>query len=98
MSKIKELNANMINILKRGEIKTKTEAEIFAQNAEFEEFNKEWGDFRIKIDNVCFAEIYGTYNSDEEAIPDFPQKIRFYEIADGNYYGNDIKNPFSNLN
>lgn len=74
-------------ILKSGEIKNEKEAEMFVEHAEFEKFEDNWGDFRIKLtDNSnlkFYAEIYGTIveeNDDELYVPDINQKIRFYSL------------------
>lgn len=74
------MNKELAEILKSGEVKDKQQAEIFAENAEFNIWNGNDGDFRLKIKSG-FAEIYGAEEKvDDEviAVPEFPQKIRFF--------------------
>ena len=79
-------------ILKNGKIVNEEQANIFAENAQFDEWENGEGDFRIEIENG-YAEIYGhreKSGEDEEIpVPNFVQDIRFYDKD-----MNQIENPF----
>lgn len=74
------MKKELIEIIKSGEIKDKQQAETFAEAAEWNISEWNYGDFRLKT-NSGYAEIYGAevkMGDEEIAVPEFPQKIRFF--------------------
>lgn len=74
------MNKELLEILKSGEIKDKQQAETFAEAAEWNISESNFGDFRLKAE-FGYAEIYGAeakIGDEEIAVPEFPQKIRFF--------------------
>lgn len=75
--------ATLEMILKSGKIENEEQAAVFAENADFVQWEKEgWGDYRIELDGVR-AEIYGVIQGEgdleEVAADPIPQDIRFYD-------------------
>lgn len=79
-------------ILKGGRVENEEQASVFAENADFYDWEDGWGDFRIETENGC-AEIYGhrekSGEDEEMPVADSVQDIRFYDKD-----MNQIENPF----
>lgn len=81
---------NIKNILRSGEVKSLEEANFFASRAEFFEFEMGGGDFIIETD-FGTVEISGEEREIKkgfvDAVPLYPQKIRFYKNLSPNFWG-----------
>lgn len=98
---IETLNEKLLNILKKGRIENKEEADIFADNSVFNEDadttsafgvgDEILGDFRMVIYGFCFVEAYGRLvnDSDNETI-DINQDLRFFEFIDCDFCNNGL--------